>query len=160
MRNKPRSIEKWGLTPKDEKKVKKELNKWLQLLITQAKGREGNVHRADFIREDFFYFTDCTDILKDDPECKSVETNPRIRARKQKVMCQLLIKNILGINLTRELKCTHCGSTNMRIDSTVNGHFTRCKNCEKISLVGYTPTLGASVEDILSRIDKEVNKND
>jgi len=155
-----KSIKDLGLPKKEQKKIETWLNQWLDLFIKQADGQEGNVHRADFENDDFFYFTDCNDILIKDPEGKSVETNPKIRARKRKVRLQLLIKTLLGYNFDRPLKCTHCGYEKCSIDATVNGHYTYCPHCKKISLVGYLPTIIESASAVFKELLlQEIKKN-
>lgn len=76
--------------------VKTWLEEWLNTLIAQADGKEGTVYRADFINQDFFYFTNCNDILLENPEAASVESNRKIQLRKRTIMAQLFVKTLLG----------------------------------------------------------------
>jgi len=161
MRGKPRTLDEWKLSPEAKKTVKRELAKWVKLLIEQADGREGNVIRANFLKDEFFYFTNCNDILKDDPEYKAHETDNRIIKRKQKVMLQLLLKQIMGEKLGRVLKCSHCGYEGEEMRKTVNGHYRYCPKCKKISLTSYVPTMidatAYTIHDIRT-FDKEAKE--
>jgi len=148
----PKPLSKWGLSSIAQQKVKKELWAWLDLFIKQADGQQGNVFRADFVNDKFFYFTNCNDILAKDPECKAIETNPKIGKRKQKVLLQLFVRALLGENLTKVLKCSHCGFEGEIINSTVNGHYRYCPKCKKIGLVGYVPTMSDSLNDTMIQI--------
>lgn len=134
--SKPKPITEWGLSCRDYVKVKKELNKWLKLFIKQANGRAGNVFRADFIKDDFFFFTSCADLS---PESKGVESQLSIRTRKRKVMMQLFIRTLLGEKLGKVLTCTHCGFVGERIEASesLGGHFKFCPKCKKTTIVTY-----------------------
>jgi len=154
MRVKPKTIDEWKLCPKAKKTVKRELSKWLTMLTKQADGRTGNVIRCDFTKDDFFYFTNCKDILSNDPEYKAHETNNKIIRRKQKVMLQLLLRQIMGENLRKVLKCTHCGYEGEEMLKTTNGHFRYCPKCKKVTLVSYVPTMVNATGTALSKIAK------
>lgn len=122
----------------DEKMVIRWLRLVLKQLMKNADGREGTVHRADFYNNDIFYFTDCSDILKDDPEPKSHEANRQIQTRKRYVMLQLLIKSLLGeVKLKKIGPCSHCGSDEQTIVWLRNGHAYFCKNCQYIRFGAY-----------------------
>lgn len=151
---KPRTIDKWPISDDAKKVAKRELKKWVDLLVEQADGREGNVFRFDIIKEDFFYFTNCNDILKDDPEYKAHETNDKIVRRKIRVFMQLVLKQIMGEKLGKVLKCTHCGKQE-EMRKMTNGHFRYCPHCKKVSFVGYVPTLQDSVDSILEQVKEE-----
>jgi len=135
------------LNPKTKKKIEQWLEEWLTLFIEQADGRTGNVFKADFEKGDFFYFTECNDLVYKDPEAKSVETQPDIRKRKRNVMMQLLLRTLKGEKLGKKIKCTHCGHEECIIDSTYNGHYVYCPHCQKIKLTGYLPTFMATAGD-------------
>lgn len=139
------------LRKKTEQKILNWLAEWLDLFIEQADRREGNVYRADFEGDDFFFFTECNDILLKDPESESKETNPAIARRKSKVMQQLLIKTLMGEKLGKKLKCSHCGYEDRIIQSMYNGHYTYCPNCGYLVLNGYLDTIQESMKGIIAK---------
>lgn len=155
-----KSLKELKLSRKTKQKVETWLLEWLEMLIQQADGQQGNVHRADFVKEDFFYFTNCNDILAEDPESLSKETNPKITRRKQKVMLQLFIKNLLGVKVGKVIKCSHCGYEGMLIDGTYNGHFTFCPKCKYLVVNGYLETMGETVKAVLARFPNTEEKNE
>jgi len=119
------------LSKPTEKKVEAWLQEWLDMLIKNANGREGTVYRANFENNSFFYFTDCTDVLGNDPEARGMENNRRIQIRKRVIMSQLLIKNLLGRTDWIKIKCSHCGYPDRWIDGIGDGfgHFIFCPRC-------------------------------
>lgn len=143
------------LRRKTERKVLDWLGEWLDLLVWQADGREGNVFRADFAGDDFFFFTDCKDILNADPESVSSETNPKIMRRKSKVMQQLLIKTLMGKKVGRKVPCSHCGYEDRIIMPMYNGHYTYCPHCGYLVLNGYLDTIEESLKGIVKRSAKK-----
>lgn len=153
-----KTIKDLKLRKKTEKKIHDWLDEWLDLLIDQADGREGNVYRADFPGDDFFFFTECNDILLKDPESKSKETNPAIMRRKSKVMQQLLIKTLMGEKLGKKLKCSHCGYDNRIIQTMYNGHYTYCPNCGYLVLNGYLETIEESMHGIIKKQEESGSK--
>ena len=146
------------LSKKTKQKVYSWLGEWLDMLIKQANGEEGNVIRADFPNEDFFFFTACKDILNKDPECKSSETNPAIIARKRKVMMQLLIKTLMGQKIGRKSPCSHCGYEDRLVSHMYNGHFVYCPHCGYLVINGYLPTMEDSVKNVLAVLKEEFKK--
>lgn len=149
---KPKTVDKWNLSDGAKDVIKRELQKWLDMLIEQADGKTGNVIRADFIKDDFYFYTDCRDIMKNDPEWKSDETNNKVRSRKIKVLHQLLLRQIMGQKLGRKLTCTHCGNEET-ITKCENGNFKYCPHCKKIRLIGYLPTFDKTVESMLKLLE-------
>jgi len=151
---KPRSVDEWKLDKKAKRVVKQELKKWLKLFIEHASNEQGNVYRADFINNDFFYFTDCKDIFKDNPEAKGVEDNIRIRNRKRMVMNQLLIKTLLSDFVPKHIKCSHCGFENVHIDSMkdMGGHFKFCPKCGKTDLSTYPDFYHTCIQNVEERL--------
>lgn len=147
-----KSIKDLKLTKATEKKVENWLKEILGALIIQADGRKGNVYRADFDNQDFFYFTECNDLVSKEVESKSVESSLDIRKRKRVIMSQLLIRNLLGEKLEKKIKCSHCGYEECTIDSTYNGHYTFCPKCKKIGLTGYLSTIIESAADTLKQL--------
>jgi len=141
------------VSKKTKEKIYQWLDEWLELFIKNADGRTGNVFRADFENNDFFYFTECNDILINDPESESVETNIDIRRRKRNVMMQILIRTLKGEKLGKQIKCTHCGYEYCSIQAVFNGHYVYCPHCKKIKLTGYLPsfmhTAGETFEQLI-----------
>lgn len=148
----PVPIKDWGLNKKAEEKVRANLGAWLEMLIEYANGKEGNVFRADTIKKELFFFTDCKDILSKNPESKAVETAKEIRIRKRYVMMQLLVKNIIDGPIKRTIKCTHCGYEDVYIDSLsdLGGHYKFCAKCGKTDLCIY-PNIYDSVMSTLKK---------
>ena len=126
-----RTLKDLKLTKQTEAKVKAWLDEWLEHFIEAAQGETANVYRADFDKMDFFYFTNCNDVLSKDPESLGDESNLTIRKRKRTIMLQLFVRTLLGEELGTKLKCSHCGYPEMHIDGTDNGggHFTYCPKC-------------------------------
>lgn len=145
-----KTIDDLKLSKKSKAVVKTWLEEWLNTFIAQARGREGTVHRADFLADDFFYFTDCTDILHDNPESQGYEDNVKIRKRKQKVMLQLLIKTLLGTVKCKKIKCSHCGFSDRYIGPLSNGtgHFLYCPNCKYTTIATYPDGYKSCIGDI------------
>jgi len=134
---KMKALKDLGLCKKTQKKVEEWLQEWLILFKEQADYKSSWVYRANFEENDFFYFTDCKDILAKDPEAKGQENNLTIRSRKRKIMLQLFVKTLLGqevINST--IKCSHCGFSPGWIDSLRDGtgHWTYCPKCTKLEV--------------------------
>lgn len=152
-----RTIKDLKLRKKTEQKVSAWLNEWLELFVKQADGRQGNVIRADFANNDFFFFTDCKDIVHKDPEDRSDETNPKMRSRKRKVVLQLFVKTLLGEKLGRKSPCTHCGFEDRIVRAMYNGHFVYCPHCGYLVVNGYIRTMKKSIEGVLEEL--EVNKD-
>ncbi len=147
---KPKSITEWGLSPIALAKVKKNLNQWLKLFVKQASGGAGNVFRANFIENDFFYFTSCGDVLRNNPEAKGSEDALSIRERKRKVMLQLFVRTLLGEKLGKILTCSHCGYVGEKIEGskTGGGHFKFCPNCKKTTISTYPGFYNAMLDEI------------
>jgi len=159
--SKPLSVDNWRLDPNRcdvkyvRRRIKSELKKWIDLMIEQADGQEGNVFRFDIIKNDQFFFTNCNDILSKDPECKAHETNPLITRRKIRVFMQLVLKQISGGPIHKMLKCTHCGFEGEEMRGTVNGHYRFCPKCKKIAMVGYQDTIRESAAAIFRELENE-----
>lgn len=153
MRGKPRSIYKWPIDDESKKVVTRELKKWISLLTDYADGRTGNVKRFNLLTKDFFFFTDCKDIVAKDPEFLAQETNYDIIRRKQYVFMQLVLKQLLRGPYKKILKCSHCGQPE-EIKKTINGHYRFCPHCQKISMVGYMPTAKESLNYIIKEESK------
>lgn len=155
--NMTKPITEWGLTVEAEAIVRKELKRWLKLFIKQANGQQGNVFRADFKNIDFFYFTNCNDILSKEPESLSVEGNLDIRRRKRTIMMQLFVKTLLGEKLGKILKCSHCGYVGERIEGcqSMGGHFKFCPKCKKTTIVTYPKFYNIVLDEVKEYIKKE-----
>lgn len=117
------------LSKKTEAKVRSWLNEWLQHFITLANNEQGNVYRADFKKFDFFYYTSCNDILSQDPYTIKNGSTRGIARRKQCVMLQLFVKSLLGVDLSKKIKCSHCGYDDRYIGGCECGSYIYCKKC-------------------------------
>ena len=158
-REKPKPLDKWKLSPKARAVVEKELLSWLHHFENEADGMVGNVYRCDFINWDFFYFTDCKDILDKKPESNAVEGNKLIMFRKDQVFMQLFVKTLLGKLDILKPKCSHCGGTNT-IESIYNGHMWFCPNCGKTDVSVYPNTAYKSFSDAQKKIWEWSSKNE
>jgi len=143
------------LRKKTEQKVSEWLNEWLELFVKQADGKQGNIIRADFANNDFFFFTDCKDIVNKDPEDKAEETNLKIRSRKRKVVLQLFVKTLLGEKLGRKSPCTHCGFEDRKVRMMYNGHYVFCPHCGYLVVNGYINTMKESIEGVLKELGND-----
>lgn len=145
-----KTINDLKLSKKAKAVVRTWLDEWLDMFIAQANGRQGTVHRADFANDDFFYFTDCTDVLSKDPEAKGQEESRSIIKRKQKVMLQLLIKTLLGTVECKKIKCSHCGYPDRYIGPLSNGtgHFLYCPKCQYTNICTYPSGYKTCVDDV------------
>lgn len=150
-----RNLKDLKLRKKTEAKVQAWLQEWLNLFVIQADGRQGNVYRADFEQEDFFYFTSCDDIISKDPEFLAQETNSDVMRRKQRVHLQLLMKNLLGEFVPKKIKCSHCGYEDRYIGKMYNGHYVYCPKCHYLSANGYLETMGVSITELMAKLHKE-----
>jgi len=149
-----RTLNDLKLSKKTKEKISLWLGEWVDLLVKQADGREGNVIRADFAKDDFFFFTDCNDILKKDPESLSKETNPAIGRRKSKVMMQLLVKTLMGEKIGRKSPCSHCGYEDRDVQGMYNGHYVYCPHCGYLVINGYIDTMEESVKGVMTKLKK------
>ena len=147
-----RNLKDLKLRKKTEAKVEEWLREWLAMFMMQADGRAGNVYRADFEKEDFFYFTDCKDILAGDPECAAKEVNSKIIRRKSRIHLQLLIKALLGDKIGKKMPCTHCGFEDRQINTTINGHYVYCPKCKYLVINGYLETIAKSTNDVTLKL--------
>ena len=152
---KPKPIAEWGLSAVAQAKVRKELEAWLTLFIEHADGQQGNVYEADFINNRFFYFTSCQDLMGDKPESTSMEQDANIRRRKQHVMLQLFVKNLLGELTIIRSQCSHCGHKYMRMLAFNGGTASYCDKCELISLLTFTNEITTTLPE---RIKKALGK--
>jgi len=145
-------IDDLKLNKKDKEKVEKWLFEWIKHFKELANGREGTVHRNNFEDMDIFFYTDCTDILDKHPEENHKETG-LIRIRKRNVFLQLFLKYLLGEDIDVTIKCSHCGSDDMVIDSYGNGAFKYCPDCGMISANIHPGHYKEAMDDILAVID-------
>jgi hypothetical protein len=148
-----------GLCKKSRKKVEDWLQGWLDLFVKQANGTQGWVYRADFEKNDFFFFTDCKDILEKDPESKGQESNLDIRSRKRKIMLQLLMKTLLGQKATNCIaKCSHCGFDPCLLEALKdgNGHWSYCPKCKKLEVQVFPEGFNNCMNTIRMEIAKKL----
>ena len=141
---------------KDLKMVKKELRKWIKEFIYRADGRVGSIEKCDFKNNEFFFFTDCTDILGKDVEHLAFEENYLIRRRKRNVMFSLFLREFIGEKIkTSERKCSHCGFSPMDIDVSGNGYYRHCPKCKRVILDTFTMSAKGSVKRMLDKIEEK-----
>jgi len=118
------------------KNAKKEVQSWINEYIEHFKnladGQEGNVFRNDFENDDIFFWTNCNDIVEKYPDEKDKEVE-LMRKRKRNVLHQIFLKYLLGENIDRKAKCSHCGGKNVLIDSYSHGGYRFCPDCKMIS---------------------------
>ena len=158
-----KTLDDLGLCKKSHKIVEDWLQGWLDLFIKQANNKEAWVYRANFEENDFFYFTNCKDILEKDPEAKGQENNLTIRSRKRKILLQLFVKTILGqevINST--IKCGHCGFSPCWIESLGDGtgHWTFCPKCRKLEVQVFPDGFDTCIDKIKLVIAKRRNEEE
>jgi len=150
-----------GLCKKSRKQVEEWLQEWLELFIKQANGKQGWPYRADFEHDDFFFFTDCKDILEKDPEAKGQENNLAIRSRKRKVFLQLFVKTLLGKkNICDTITCGHCGFSPCWIEGLKdgNGHWCYCPKCKKTDIHVFPEGYDNCMNTIRIAIAQKTNK--
>lgn len=147
-----------GLHKKTRKKVEAWLQEWLTLFEEQANHKEAWVYRCDFAKNDFFWFTNCKDILEKDPEAKGQENNLAIRSRKRKVMMQLFLKTLMGKNLGLiTITCNHCGYRGCWIEGLKdgNGHWVYCPKCKKTDVHVFPDGYDNCMDTIQTEIAKK-----
>lgn len=148
-----KTLQDLKLRKKTEKKILRWLGEWLQLMKDQASGEEGTVIRANFVDDDFFFFTNCKDLMEENPESLSVENDVKIRKRKSKVMLQLLLKTLMGEKLGRKSPCTHCGYEDRIVKAMHNGHYVYCPKCKYLVVNGYLDTMEKSMKKLLKELE-------
>lgn len=133
------TLEDLKLKPKDLKKVKMWLNSWKLHFEHMAQGDRASIERYDLENLDFFFFTDCRDILSKKPESAGVETNKSIRKRKEAMKHSLIFRFLLGEKLGRKRPCSHCGNDDRWINSLGDGtgHYVFCPKCKMTTIVTY-----------------------
>lgn len=151
----PKAITEWGLDKRSLRKVREQLKNWLDLFYKQADYREGNIYRADFVNQDFFFFTDCRDILSKDPEGTGQEFNLEIRKRKRNVFNQLFIKTLLGLQIGKKIKCSHCGFDDVFISGFDGGHYTFCSKCGKTDICTYPNAYNNTIVNVVDDLVKK-----
>jgi len=147
-----------GLHKKTRKKVEAWLQEWLELFEKQADNKEAWVYRCDFEKNDFFWFTNCKDILEKDPEAKGQENNRAIRSRKRKIMMQLFLKTLLGKSLGLiTITCNHCGYRGCWIEALKdgNGHWVFCPKCKKTDIHVFPEGYNTCMNTIQTEIAKK-----
>lgn len=149
--SRPRTVDKWKLDKKSQKIVSKELSKWIKLFTKHADGRKGNVRKLDYLNDDIAFYTDCKDLLKDDPESTAYERNKKVWKRKKNVGNSLLLRHILNDKKSKVniLRCTHCGSDDYFFEGSANGTFELCRNCNRVIIDSYFPGFLSDVEQVI-----------
>lgn len=145
------------LKGKTEKVVEKWLQEWLKHFTDMADGARETVERYDLENLDFFYYTDCRDILNKNVESKGVENAESIRHRKKAIEYRLLFRKLLGEELGRKRPCSHCGYEDRLIDSLGDGtgHFLYCPKCEMTTIVTYPCGYNTCITQICKQLIKK-----
>ena len=131
------TIKDLKLNKRNETKVKVWLETWLNHFIELANGEEGNVRRANFEEMDFFYFTDCRDLVSKEVESTGQEQSLKMRRRKRMILFQLMLKNLLGRTTYTPVPCSHCGYKEIYFGGVDGGHFDYCPKCGKTNVCTY-----------------------
>jgi len=142
------------LKAKDKAKVRA----WLMGIVRHYKkmsdGDRETVHRFDIDNLDYFYFTDCRDILSKNPESKGVEDAETIARRKRAIEYKLVFETLLGKKLGRKRPCGHCGNDDRIIDSLRDGtgHYLFCEKCGMTTIVTYPIGYKTCIEAMMTRL--------
>lgn len=149
-----RTLKDLKLSHRDHAKVKRWLQGWVNHFTDMAEGARETVERYNLKDLDFFYFTDCRDILNKNPEGKGVEDNKKIINRKRAIEYKLIFKKLLGETLGRRRPCGHCGHDDRWIDSLGDGtgHFLYCPKCEMTTIVTYPCGYNTCIEQMVKRL--------
>lgn len=151
-------ITKWNIPEKYIAVVREELGAWLQLFISLAGGRTGNVYRADWENFDLFYFTECNDLVSKEIESTGVEAALDIRRRKRAVLMQIFIRSLLGEDLNRKLKCSHCGLPDgVYIGGLPSGagHYRYCPKCGKTDICTYPQFFDTAIAEAKKELERK-----
>jgi len=151
-----KKLKELGLKPKDLLKVKNWLNQWMQHFTKMADGNRETVERYNLENLDFFYFTDCRDILSKNPESKGVEDAEAIRKRKKAIEYRLLFRALLGEELGKKRPCSHCGNDDRWINSLGDGtgHYLFCPKCGMTTVVTYPIGYKTCMQRVLDDLKK------
>lgn len=154
-------ITEWGLDGKALGIVQRELlilfkhfGQFADIRFTD--GVLKNISRSDFGSMDFFYFTDCRDILAKNPEQKGVEMNLEVRNRKRAKLLTILMARLLGRDVDRKIKCSHCGFDEGFEDGFKDGsgHYTFCPKCFKTTFCIYPPGYNNCISLLKESLEK------
>lgn len=159
-------LEDLGLTPKDLRKVKDWLKNLAAHFENKADNRKATVERYNLLDLDFFYFTDCRDVLNKNPESKGQEDSALIRKRKRAVEYSLIFRRLMGEQMGRNRACSHCGNAYRWINSLGDGtgHYVYCPKCAMTTVVtypcGYDTCIERIKEDIFKNEELIINENE
>jgi len=147
---KPRFVDEWNLGFKAKSVVKRELRKWRDVFIERANGETGSVEKCDWKNDELFFFTDCHDLMGDNPESKAVEDEMLIRRRKRNVMMQLFLKQLVGDKIKiAQKKCSHCGFEPMDIEGAgSDGYYRYCPKCSRLVIDTYVPGMWKTMKNV------------
>lgn len=149
-----KTIKDLNLKAKDKAKVRMWLMQIMNHFERMSDGERETVERYDIDNLDFFYFTDCRDILNKNPESKGVEDAETIKNRKKAVEYKLLFQTLLGKKLGRKRPCSHCGNEDRIIDSFGDGtgHFLFCEKCGMTTIVTYPVGYGKCINTLATKL--------
>lgn len=148
------------LCKKSHEKVEAWLREWLDMLIKNADGKEGNVYRADFETKNFFYFTDCRDLISKEIESKAQETSKAVIIRKRYIMNQLLVKSLLGEVKLLKLECSHCGCKKVWIESFEGGFMKYCPKCKVTQITVFPNAYDTCISNTKAIIFRNFSEED
>lgn len=150
MKNKLKYVDEWGLDRRATKIAKRELGKWIDAFLERADNARFQVEECNFKESKLFFFTTCHDRLKDNPEEAGYETNMEIRRRKRNICYALLLKQLVGAEIRQwNHKCSHCGNTNMVIETVGNeSYYRHCPDCNRFVIDTYRSDFGKMVNGI------------
>ena len=154
-KKKIKRVKDWGLDKDSEKIVRKELRKWVKEFISRADGRKGTVRKYDTIKDEYFFFTDCRDIV-------SGKSDASMGKRKDNVDKSLLFKDLLGELKINPIECTHCGFIGIDITNINGGFFKYCPECHNIIINTYLSNVEICIPEIIEfkeKIVKELKNN-
>jgi hypothetical protein len=142
----PKPVEKWGLDKRALKIVKKNLNLWLEHFKSFSdaplfNNKLSDIHRCDFLKMDFFYFTNCQTLVSKEIEMKGTEKNQKIRWRKDAKLLAMYLATLLSENFIKKNACSHCGYDNRFINGFEDGsgHYLVCPKCGYTTIGTYPP---------------------
>lgn len=151
-----KTINDLDLKVKDKAKVQMWLMQIMKHFERMSDGDRETVERYDLDNLDFFYFTDCRDVLSKNPESKGVEDAETIKKRKKAVEYKLLFKYLLGKELGRKRPCSHCGNEDRFINSLGDGtgHYLFCPKCGMTTIVTYPIGYQTCIQRIIDNLKK------
>lgn len=138
-------LDELDLCEEDRTKVHVWLYEWINHIEEQI-GVENTARPrvVDFKNWKFFYFTNCQDIINEDPKFEKEITEVEMNRRKSTIFLELFIKYLINPNdVNPKLECNHCGGENCTMESLHDdehgkmGHIDICPECGRTQIVTY-----------------------